>query len=162
MCFLFIGWLTYLFMPGTWVERNYQDILSTALPPWSLQSSLHPCRALLVQTYQKYCHWNVWWKYNHTSFLVFDDATIHNWTNMIFNTIPYLHAKVLHSVYQLHRCSQSLLSPTSSTQEQLVGSLHQKSDLKMWIICRHWQVWTLANWMRVQNSGRREITNFLK
>ena len=61
------------------VERNHQDILSSDLPPLSLQQYLHPCCSLWVKKYHQYLPWNMRWKYHHKSYLDFDDTPIRYW-----------------------------------------------------------------------------------
>ena len=41
------------------VECNNQDIFSTAISTWYLQSPFNPCHYLHIKKYQKYFPWNV-------------------------------------------------------------------------------------------------------
>ena len=138
---------------------NHQGIFSADLPPWYLQSYFHPCHALCVKKSHKYCPLNVWWKH-HTSYLAFDDAPSHNLTNFILTKIPSLHSKVQNSENWPQRCSPSWLFQTSLTQQKLTRSLHQKSDLKMWIIFRHGHIWMLTDWMSAHNPSIRACRSF--
>ena len=78
------------------VERNHQDICYAFIPPWSLKSYLQPCPALRIQASQKYCPWNLWWKYHHTSYLAFDNAPIRDWISLRLTTITFLHYGIQH------------------------------------------------------------------